>query len=354
MESAFTERIKKILMPIVLCAALWFGIKYIIPPLFVWLLPFALAYGTACIVRPIAQFLSKKYGIRKKTAHIISYVFILSAAGLFFGYIVMRIISELVNFAREVPSHLEGLPDFYTISDNIRQAAISYIPTDFAGIIEEASLSVRESLYSALSEASGQILSGMANFAAKLPDLGLFAIVFILCSYFFSVDYDRISVIMIRQVPKPLRDKTIKAKDYAFSALLKYLRGMLTMSVIMYALLLIGFLILKIDYAYLTAFLVALVDFFPLLGTGIILIPWGIFAIISGRLFSGIGILAVWGSVMVIRQLIEPKVMGKALGLHPLVTLIAAYTGYKVYGIIGAVTFPIVTLIVNEVRQSNE
>jgi len=352
MNSPYTEKLIKILIPLFFVAAVWLVVTYVIPPLFVWLLPFIAAYGISCMVRPIAQFLSKKYRVRKKAANVISYFFILSTAGLFLGYIVMRIITELVNFAREVPSFVEELPDFYALGDNIRQILTSFIPTDFAGIISDISLSIEQSLYNALSTISGNILSGVADFAATLPDLGLFAIVFILCSFFFSVDYDRISVAIMLQVPKSMRDKTIKAKDYAFTALLKYFRGMLTMSVIVYVLLLTGFLILKMNYAYLSALLVAIVDFFPLLGTGIILIPWGIFNILTGRFFTGIGLLAVWGCVMLLRQLIEPKVMGKALGLHPLITLIAAYTGYKVYGIIGAILFPILTLVISYLNNA--
>lgn len=352
MNSPYLEKITKILIPLFFIVAVWLVAIYIVPPLFVWLLPFVAAYGVSCMVRPIAQFLSKKYGVRKKAAHVIAYVFILSTAGLFLGYIVMRIITELVNFAREVPLLIEELPDFYALGDNIRQILASFIPTDFAGIISDISVSIEQSLYTALSTISGNILSGVADFAATLPDLGLFAVVFILCSFFFSVDYDRISVAIMLQVPKSMRDKTIKAKDYAFTALIKYFRGMVTMSFIVYVLLLAGFLILRINYAYLTALLVAIVDFFPLLGTGIVLIPWGIFTIVTGELFKGIGLLAVWGCVMLIRQLIEPKVMGKALGLHPLITLIAAYTGYKVYGIIGAILFPILTLVISYLNNA--
>jgi len=352
MNSSYSEKLIRILIPLFFIAAVWFAARYILPPLFVWLLPFIAAYGVSCLVCPISQFLSKKYRVRKKAAHIISYLFILSTAGLFLGYIVMRIITELVNFAREVPSLIEELPDFYALGDRLRQMLLSFIPTDFAGIISDISLSIEESLHTALTTISGNILSGAADFAGKLPDLGLFTIVFILCSFFFSVDYDRISVAIMLQVPKSMREKTIKAKDYAFTALVKYFRGMLAMSFIVYVLVLTGFLILDISYAYLTALLVAIVDFFPLLGTGIVLIPWGIFSLLSGRLFTGIGLLAVWGCVMLLRQLIEPKVMGKALGLHPLITLIAAYTGYKVYGIIGAILFPILTLILSYLNNA--
>ncbi len=342
-----SQRCSKILILLIFAGGIWFTVRFILPAVFVWLLPFIAAYCVSCIVRPIAQFLSKRYRVRKKAAHVISYFFILSTVSLFLGYIIMRIITELVNFAREVPSYIERLPDFYSAGDNVRQTLLSFVPTDFAGIISDISVSIEDSLHTALSTISGNILSGAADFAAALPDLGLFAVVFIICSFFFSVDYDRISVAIMLQVPKSCREKTIKAKDFAFSALLKYFRGMVTMSIIVYFLLLTGFMILKINYAYLTALLVAIVDFFPLLGTGVVLIPWAIIRIVTGDLYTGIGLLAVWGSVMLIRQFIEPKIMGKALGLHPLITLIAAYTGYKVYGITGAILFPIITLVIS-------
>ncbi|MDD4690367.1 MAG: sporulation integral membrane protein YtvI [Eubacteriales bacterium] len=343
----------KLAIILISIVVLWFIAKYLVPSIFIWLLPIIAGYFVSAIVRQIAAFLTNQYNVRKKAAHIISYFFIIITAGLSFGYIIMRIVTELVKFAREVPSLMMGLPDFYPTSDKIRQSITALMPIKFERIASDITTFAEETLHSVLSGISGHILSGATCLAASLPDLGLFAIVFIISSFFFSVDYDRVSVIVMLQVPKRFRTKTLTAKKYAFTAITKYLRGMITMSAIVYLLLLIGFLILGIKYTYLTALLVAIVDFFPLLGTGIVLIPWGILCIITGSIYKGLGILCVWGCVMIIRQLTEPKIMGKALGLHPLVTLIAAYTGYKMYGFFGAVLFPIIVLIISYLKDAN-
>ena len=107
----------------------------------------------------------------------------------------------------------------------------------------------------------------------------------------------------------------------------------------------VGFLILQVDYAFVLAILIAFVDFLPVLGTGAILAPWGIIALLTKNYFLGIGIIVLFVVMTVIRQIIEPKIVGKSLGVHPILTLIAIYLGYKLFGIVGMIFLPIAALV---------
>ena len=101
-----------------------------------------------------------------------------------------------------------------------------------------------------------------------------------------------------------------------------------------------GFLILRVNYATTLALIIALLDMLPVIGTGTVLIPWGIGAIVTGRVGMGIGILVMFGIITVVREVIEPKIVGSSIGMHPLLTLVAMYTGYKLLGLWGILIFP--------------
>ena len=109
--------------------------------------------------------------------------------------------------------------------------------------------------------------------------------------------------------------------------------------------LLVGFLVLKIDYAFVLALVIAFVDFLPVLGTGAILLPWGIILILMNNISMGVGILTLFAVTTVVRQIAEPKIVGDSLGVHPLVTLAAIYLGYRVLGIWGMILAPLVALL---------
>ena len=108
----------------------------------------------------------------------------------------------------------------------------------------------------------------------------------------------------------------------------------------------IGLSLLRVNYALLVALLVAIVDIFPILGTGTILIPWAVFALVSGNVGLGSGLLILYGVSLIVRQVLEPKIVGNSIGLHPLATLAAVYLGIKFTGFLGIFIGPIVALCI--------
>jgi len=123
---------------------------------------------------------------------------------------------------------------------------------------------------------------------------------------------------------------------------------------IAYSELTVGFLIIGIDYAFIIALLVAVIDMMPILGTGTVLIPWGIIAIIQKDYFTGFALLILYAVVTVIRNIIEPKIVGKSLGLYPVATLISMFVGYNILGIAGIFLFPIIILILKNLNDEGK
>ena len=111
----------------------------------------------------------------------------------------------------------------------------------------------------------------------------------------------------------------------------------------------VGFLLLRIPYGLLWAAAVALVDAFPVLGTGTVLVPWSLVCFLQGDSARGIGLLGIYGAATLIRSALEPKLVGKHLGLDPLVTLIALYAGYKLWGLLGMLLAPLLAVAATQV-----
>ena len=134
--------------------------------------------------------------------------------------------------------------------------------------------------------------------------------------------------------------------DFRADVFHKYIKAYGILLLLTFALLLVGFWILRVEYAFLLAFLIALADLLPIIGVGTILIPWGIVMLLQKQFYLGFGLLLLYLVISLIRQVAEPKVLGKSLGLHPLLTLFATYVGFSLFGVLGMILAPVVALLV--------
>ena len=138
--------------------------------------------------------------------------------------------------------------------------------------------------------------------------------------------------------------------DVTFS----YLKAQLIIESIIFAVLFIGFLFLRVNYALILAFFTAIIDAIPILGTGTVLIPMSIFYFISGNTASGWGLLVLYGIAILVRQLIEPKIVGNRLGIHPLLTIFSIYTGLKLFGVAGLIFGPITAILIKNLLSARK
>jgi predicted PurR-regulated permease PerM len=122
---------------------------------------------------------------------------------------------------------------------------------------------------------------------------------------------------------------------------LLWLKAQCKLTGLTYLLLLAGFLLLGIPYGFLWAVPVALVDAMPVLGTGMVLLPWALVCFLQEKTFQAVGFVALWVAAVVLRRVVEPKMLGKQLGLDPLLTLVFLYAGYRFWGVWGMVLAPL-------------
>ena len=192
----------------------------------------------------------------------------------------------------------------------------------------------------------------VVGLVTALPSVVLFLLVTLIACFYFAVDYKSIGRAMSALMPNGLRarlpDRFRQSdwRDGAGRAIRRYIRAYFLLFLLTAGELLIGFLILSVDYAVLFAILTALLDILPVLGVGTVLIPYAVVAFVTGDVFLGVGLLILYGVMTVVRQIVEPHLVGKSLGLHPVVMLIAFYAGWKLFGVAGVFAGPILAMLI--------
>ena len=193
---------------------------------------------------------------------------------------------------------------------------------------------------------TARLPSAAMSVAGFLPAAFIFITVTLLACYYLTADDGRLSAALrstlARLLPAPMQDR-LPALGRRLKRLgRQYVRACLLLGLLTFLLSFIGLAVLRIPYAFILALLLAVVDLLPLLGTGIILIPWAVISLLLGQIKLGIGLLVLYGVASLVRQILEPKLIGEGLGLHPLVSLLAMYAGLRLFGVGGMILAPLV------------
>ncbi|MBO5512505.1 MAG: sporulation integral membrane protein YtvI [Clostridia bacterium] len=330
--------------------ALWLAFRYALGIL----LPFLLAWLLSRVVKPLTERLCRRAPIpRGLCAAGLVILTVGGAAGLAIAG-VRRGVGELTRLVSELAADTEGLAGAVESVLSKLESVSSHIP--FLRRFEDAPFyadlcasvdSLVESGVAKLTETVTARLPGAAMTVAGLvPSVFIFLTVTLLACYYFTADDGRLGkglgAALARVVPVPLRDRLPPIGRRLRRLGRQYLRACLLLGLLTFCLCFIGLAILRVPYAFILALLLAVVDLLPLLGTGVILIPWGIICLLLGQVKLGIGLLVLYGAATLVRQVLEPKLIGEGLGLHPLVSLFSMYAGLKLFGVWGMILAPLV------------
>ncbi len=222
--------------------------------------------------------------------------------------------------------------------------------------------SIPDGLIKGLAELIPSILTSLASslvrlLTSKAPSLTdgvLRAVMTGVSIFYFSLDLDRINGAVKSLFPEKYREKISSFKSKIFKILCKYAKSYLQIMGITFVIMLIGLLILRVRDALTVAFITALLDLLPLLGVGAVLIPWSIFSFLVGNTPLGAGLLILFAVYTLLREALEPKIFGKSLDLHPIISLVSIYTGYVFFGLLGMIIFPIAAVLLSGLLDKNK
>lgn len=323
---------------------IYIGFKYFLPII----MPFVIGFLVAMFLRKLIDFINVKTKIKRS---IVSIILLL----VFYSIIVILIIFFSARIFEFIKDNVAKLPKFYidTIEpalDNVVSDILIRFP-EIEQYLESIFASISESIVSFLTSSSTFLLGIVTGFAGMIPSIIIKLIFTIVASFFFTIDFHTITDFVFRQFPDEKKKMIVNVKDNIVGTIGKFIKAYATLISITFIELFIGFLILRVPNAFVIAIIIAIVDILPVLGTGAVLLPWCIIAFILGNNFMGIGILLLYIIITVVRQSLEPKIVGQQIGLHPIVTLLCMFIGAQLLGVVGLLLFPVTATIIKKLND---
>lgn len=304
----------------------------------IYFFPFLIGIIIAYTVQKLAEILSKKTKIKKQNCaavlSVVVFVTVIILATLLCWLLysqINKLIFYLSNHSGSIKQYIENL---YTYFENL----LKNTDGDFQNTLKRFSYNTFNSF---ITKISGYLSNAVTAFIKKLPTLLISCVVTVIATYYISKDYNRLLKFVRGFLSNKFYRLVADIKNIFTECFLKFVVGYLWLFIITFCELLIGFLVLKIKNFIFLAALVAILDLLPVIGTGTILLPWAIVVFLQNEYRLGIGLVVLYLLITVARNFVEPKIIGRQIGINPLFTLVFIFLGLRVGGIIGMIIFPI-------------
>lgn len=333
-----------ILIPIIsLFLLFWLG-----PKLLVFLWPFVVGYLLSKIANPLVNFISDKCKVRRRAVSVLIIVLVLAIIVLILYGIGSFLVEQLSGFIMDMPAMWKAAETELGKAAAHFTVLFNRLPLDLKDTLISLQTSLDDYISAFISQISTPTVSAIGNAAKHIPNAIIGVIMSFLSAYFFIADKDYVGNFMKKNVP----DFILNKWNLIFGSLVKsvggYFKAQLKIEVWMYLLLYLGLIFADVKYAALVALGIAILDFFPVFGTGTVLIPWAIIKLLSGDYLPAIILAALWGVGQLLRQIIQPKIMGDSMGVPPIPTLLLLYIGWRISGVWGMIfALPIALIILN-------
>ncbi|MDQ0220083.1 sporulation integral membrane protein YtvI [Peribacillus cavernae] len=323
--------------------------------------PFIIAVMFAFFMNPLVNFLKKKTRMPRGLAVFISLLLILSVFAGLITLLVAEIVSGAEYLGGVVPDHIETLVNFIEqfIAGQVLPLynRIANLFNNLDGQQQDTIMANIQNVGQKIGSTAGNFIQGFfQNVPAIIgwfPNAATVLIFSLLATFFISKDWYRLSRFSGKVLPEKVFFSFKRVIDDLKKALFGFIRAQFTLISLTSIIVLIGLLILKVEYAITIALICGLVDILPYLGTGTVFVPWIIFEAITGNTSLAIGLGVLYAVVIVQRQLMEPKVLSSSIGLDPLATLVALFVGFKLIGFLGLIAGPVVLVIINTLIRAN-
>jgi sporulation integral membrane protein YtvI len=313
--------------------------------------PFMLALLMAILLEQPIQWLMKLTRVSRGWAATITCTLFTAGVLGFFYLLGFKMVSELIQFWKNAPGYLnEGKLFFENTSEKTR----IFYKTLPAGIAEQMQ-SWTETGVNTLTENIKEIITAISgyflNIAKTIPNMFIFFAVFVIGLYLISLSLPVLYQSFLNLFESKSQSKAVSVLNDLRKAIFGFLFAQVLISFLTYFVTLIGLLFLRVDYPLAIALLIVVVDVLPVLGTSAVLVPWAIYNMLVGNLSLGIGLLILLVVIMLFRRLVEPKIIGNAVGINALATLISMYIGFKIAGVIGLILGPVLIIVYMALRR---
>ena len=301
--------------------------------------PFLGGWAAAALARPWARRIARGTPLGRKAASALALLLLWAGAGAAVWWLGAAAFTQGAALLERLPGWYEG--SFLPAARRMGEEAMGLLGRMGA---EEGFRATAQRLAPALEEGisalSARALGAAGSLAGALPGFALGCSFTVLSSFFILFDYEAIGAFLLRQLPRRLAEPVRDSRAFLAETVRQVLRAYLLIMAVTFGEISLGLWLLGVDYYLVIGLAVAVLDILPVLGSGAVLIPWGLWTLLQGRLPLGAGILLLYAVVTAVRTVIEPRIVGRRIGLSPLATLCAMYAGMKLGGFAGLLLAP--------------
>lgn len=328
------------------CLLVTLTLMYTLFKLSIFYIPFLVAFIISIMLEPVIKKIMRKTNLSRRTSSIIIFLCVTICIIGLLSWGIATVISESSNLLESLNGYIEKIYQIFTDYLKWFEEKKINISSELMDIVNGSVEDVLKTLVEWMRAKLTVLAEGITN----IPRLVMQFLITIMALYFICVD----KIYIIDQVEHHVPREWLKKIKLHFreitSTLGGYLSAQLVLIIVSFVIVLIGLYVLKfigfnIEYPLIMAFVIGFVDALPILGSGTIILPWAIISALDGQINLGIALLVLLIVVSATRQILEPKLVSQNIGIHPIFTLLAMYTGFNLIGVIGMLVGPIVLII---------
>ena len=343
------ENVRKIMYGAGICLALWLVVRYFLPVAG----PFLIGSVIALLAEPGVRLLQRKMKWRRGPAVGLCVSLTLFLLTGLLSFLVAAAVRELGAAAKMAPAVGKTVGQGLVVLEDWMVSLADRAPDTIRPVLIQTVLRTFQDGTTLIDQVTQRLPGAVAGFVGWLSRGALTVGTGILAGFLISARLPQIRTFLFSRLPESWTERVLPAVKRIKSTFGCWLRAQLKLIGVTWAVVSAGFLLLGIPYAVFWAVLVAVVDAVPVLGVGTVLVPWSVVCFLQGNPLRGIGLLITFGIAWVIRTVLEPRMVGKSLGLDPLVSLGAFYVGFKLWGIAGMILAPIVAALIKSLFKNN-
>lgn len=339
MKTAFKTYFK-VLLNLLTAVVVVLAIIFVLPKVIVYFMPFVIGWIVSLIATPIVKLFEDKLKIKRKAGTALVIVLVLAIVIAICYGICYFLVVQAVAFIKDFPNIWAAIVSEFNKIGNSLDGVYSKLPANVQmaidGLTENGEKYLSNISIGTSTKAPGET-STISAFFNGIPDVIMGIVMALLSSYLFVAEKDYVGGAIDRYLPKSVRYNLDIIKRSIKNAFGGYLKAQLKIEVWIYIITAIGLFVIRVPYAIFVAIFICFMDFLPVFGAGTVMIPWALIKLFDKDYKIAVGILVIWGIGQLVRNIIQPKIVGDSVGIAPIPTLFLLFIGYKVSGVAGMI-----------------
>lgn len=345
----YKKILNRALVTVAVLAGCWLFLKYLLP----CLLPFLIAALVVVLMEPLVQLMTQRLRFPRGLSSAICTLALLLILGGVIFFAMRRAAFEITALSVDMPGVLSKLSGLISRVMEYLNSLTKYVPEAVRPTVDSMIDKVLETGSAMITSLSAKAISLVTALISSLPSVFLFLITCCLAIYFSSSSWPEIMAFLSRQIPERWKQKLKSARVRLKETFGKWLKAQLMLMACTFIVLAAGLTVIGIEYSFFLAAVIALVDALPVFGVGTIMLPWAAIQLLQGDYKCAVSLIIIYLIAILVRNIMEPKLVGDQIGISPLATLMAIYAGYVLMGPLGMILFPILLILVKQLNDWN-